>query len=249
MLFREHASGTLAISQPAHAWISGQIVAEWAVVQRRSLVLAAEQHDIAWLDWETAPSFDGRTGRPHLFRAIGASAHAPMWASGVGRALHAGGLHAALISSRHGGGIYRRFTDRHRLDPADTAAAARYLREQQPKEAAWAEALGFDEVALARDSDLIALADTGSLAFCGELATPLEIQAPGLGPITVAAVDEDQSGFTLTPWPFQTAIVHFEADARTLPPAGRFSGEDAMRRWLADTGNRVTFRVTARNLN
>ena len=252
MLFREHPSGALAISQPAHAWVSGQILAEWGLRQKRSLVLAAEQHDIAWLDWETAPSFDVATGRPHRFRAIGAAAHAPMWTAGVERALQAWGLHPALMISRHGAVIYRRFTDRHRLGSADAEAAERYLREQAPREAVWAAALGLDEAALARDSDLIAFADTLSLVLCGELAAPLAIEAPGFGRIAVGegeGVGENHACFTLKPWPFRTERVVFEAEARRLPRAGRFPDEASMRLWLADPGNRVTFRITARKLD
>jgi hypothetical protein len=94
-LFRKqspgHQQSTLAISQPTHAWISGQLLASWAETLDKPLLLAAEQHDIGWLDWETNPSFDARTGRPHRFRDIGAAAHAPMWVRDVERALDAWG--------------------------------------------------------------------------------------------------------------------------------------------------------------
>ncbi len=248
MLFRNRQAGGLAISQPAHAWISGQILAEWHVALDRPVVLAAEQHDLAWLDWETAPSFDPETGRPHLFRAIGAAEHAPMWTSGVERASHAWGMRPALLISRHGGVIYRRFVDRHRLGPSDADAAERYLREQASKESAWAQALDLDEATLAHDTGLIAFADTLSLAFCGELPVPIEIEAPDLGTVRVTA-EQDLSRFALSPWPFRADTVTFAAEARKLPPAGRFDTEAAMRLWLADTANRVTLRVTAQNLN
>jgi hypothetical protein len=65
--------------------------------------MAAEQHDIGWLDWETEPTFNPGTGRPHLFREVGAAAHAPMWTKGVQRACDAWGTHVALLASRHGG--------------------------------------------------------------------------------------------------------------------------------------------------
>jgi hypothetical protein len=89
MLFRTEPSATLAISQPAHAWFSGQMLRAWAAPLSEPLLLAAEQHDIGWLDWETAPTFDARTGRPHMFRDVGASLHAPMWRRGVARAFDA----------------------------------------------------------------------------------------------------------------------------------------------------------------
>ena len=109
MLFRSQPSGDLAISQLTHAWISGQILRAWDETLSETVLMAAEQHDIGWIDWETEPTFNTETGRPHLFREIGASAHAPMWARGVERALGAWGTHVALLVSRHGGVIYRRY--------------------------------------------------------------------------------------------------------------------------------------------
>jgi hypothetical protein len=141
MLFRNDPTGVIAISQPAHAWISGQLLRAWNGALPEPLLLAAEQHDIGWLDWEVNPSFDASAGRPHLFRDIGASVHAPMWVRGVDRALGAWGTHVALLVSRHGGVIYRRFTTRHRIDEADAAAARSYLETQAPREATWAKTL------------------------------------------------------------------------------------------------------------
>jgi hypothetical protein len=150
--------------------------------------------------------------------------------------------------SRHGGVIYRRFTDRHRLDPADAAAAEGYLRAQAPKEAAWAAALGLHGDALAHDTGLIAFADTLSLVFCGELA-PLDIDAPGLGPVRVAASGASGQDFTLSPWPFRSDAVAFEAEARALPTEGRFADETSMLDWLGDPAHRRPLRVTARKLD
>src|SRR5580704_5036982 len=145
MLFRTEPSGVLAISQPTHAWISGQILRAWGQALGEPLLLAAEQHDIGWLDWEAAPTFNPNTGRPHLFREIGASVHSPMWRRGIERAAAAWGAHVALLVSRHGGVIYRGYTDRHRIGEADAAAAQAYLEAQAPIEAAWSEILRLTE--------------------------------------------------------------------------------------------------------
>jgi hypothetical protein len=252
MLFSNHSGRVLAISQPAHALISGQVLAAWHVPLDPSLLLAAAQHDIGWLDWECAPSFDPGTGRPHLFRDVGAATHAPMWARGVERACHAWGARPALLISRHGGVIYRRYTDRHRISQADAAAADRFLHDQAAKEAAWAACLGLTDDILAHDTALIALSDSLSLAFCGELATPIDTDAPDLGPIRVTALDnadDPHPAFTLTPWPFRHDTVAFETEALALPEPGRFDDEAAMRRWLADPSSRVPFHVTARKLD
>jgi hypothetical protein len=246
MLFRTQSSSVLAISQPAHAWISGQILRAWDGKLDEPLLLAAEQHDIGWLDWETAPSFNPQTGRPHLFREIGASVHAPMWAKGVERALGAWGAHVALLISRHGGVIYRRYTDRHRVSEADARAAQRFLETQAPIEASWAQALALAAAALHDETALVAFSDTLSLALCGELKTPMDLEAPDRNRAMAAMRLSERPGhpfeFTLFPWPFGLEALTVEGEARELPPAGRFTDEPAMRAWLASP-KRVTFRA------
>jgi hypothetical protein len=238
MLFREQSSGvTLAISQPAHAWISGQLLRAWDESFAEPLLLAAEQHDIGWMDWETAPTFNPETGRPHLFREVGAAVHAPMWRQGVQRALGAWGAHVALLISRHGGVIYRRYADRHRLVEADARAAQGYLDGQAPIESAWAQSLGLDRAELNRETALIALVDTLSLVLCGELKTPLELQVPDRNgeqrTLRLVARPDQPFEFVLSPWPFRTGSVTVEGEGRSLPESGRFADEAAMREWFS----------------
>jgi hypothetical protein len=244
MLFRDQPSGALAISQLTHAWISGQILRAWDGNLPETLLLAAEQHDIGWMDWETEPTFNAQTGRPHLFREIGASTHAPMWTRGVERALGAWGTHVALLISRHGGVIYRRYTDRHRVSEADAAAAQNYLKVQSQIETVWSQALGLEDADLDRETTLLAFSDTLSLALCGELKTPLDVAAPGRDGKALTLRVAERPGrsfdFTLSPWPFRVNELVVEGEARPLPSAGRFSDEGAMKSWLARP-ERVTF--------
>jgi Protein of unknown function (DUF3891) len=244
MLFRDEKSGVIAISQLTHAWISGRLLRAWDEALSEPLLLAAEQHDLGWIEWEVAPSFDETTGRPHLFRDVGASSHAPMWAAGVDRALAGWGMHVALLISRHGGVIYGRYTNRHRLAEADALAAQHYLQTQGAKEQAWARALGLDEARLTKESGLVAFVDALSLALCGELKTPLEIEAPdrggGFQKMHIAERPGKPFEFVLSPWPFRDSALIFEGEARPLPSEGRFPGEAAMRSWFA-APERVTF--------
>jgi Protein of unknown function (DUF3891) len=246
MLFRTEPSGVLAISQPTHAWISGRILRAWGEALSEPLLLAAEQHDIGWLDWETAPTFNPQTGRPHLFREIGAAVHSPMWRKGVERALGAWGAHVALLVSRHGGVIYRRYTDRHRISEADAAAAQTYLETQAPLETAWAKTLGQDAVELQKQTTLVALGDTLSLALCGELKTPFEVEAPSAsgGTETLRLIERPGHPFefVLSPWPFRKDVLDVEGEARPLPAAGRFDNEGGMRTWLKSP-ERTVFRA------
>jgi Protein of unknown function (DUF3891) len=246
MLFCDHGSGTFAISQPAHAWISGQLLRAWAEPPAETLLLAAEQHDIGWLDWEAAPTFDPGTGRPHLFRHVGAATHAPMWARGVERALAAWGTHVALLISMHGVLIYRRFMDRHRMSDADAQAANIYLATQTSREATWMQTLRLDAATVKKESSLVALADALSLALCGDLKAPMTLEAPAESGDLIRTELTNRPGrpfeFVLAPWPFSVDTLAVECEARRLPSAGRFSSEAAMRSWLASPV-RETFRA------
>jgi hypothetical protein len=247
MLFRNQTSSVLAISQITHAWLSGQLLRAWDAKLNESLLLAAEQHDIGWLDWETSPSFNPDTGRPHLFREIGAATHAPMWTRGVERSLAGWGAHVALLVSMHGGVIYRRYTDRHRISEADAAAAQEYLERQGPIETAWAKSLGLDTPTLDRERSLVAFVDTLSLALCGELKAPLALEALTRTGDKFEMQLSERPGrpfeFVLSPWPFTADDLVLEGEGRLLPSEGRFLNEVAMRAWLAQA-SRTTFRAT-----
>jgi hypothetical protein len=237
------SSPVLAVSQPAHAWIAGQLLRHSSERLDETLLLAAEQHDIAWLDWEVAPSFDLATGRPHFFRDVGAALHAPMWEAGVARALAAWGRRVALLVSRHGSVIYTRFTDRHRIADADGSAASAYLRRQGAIQAEWASALGLEAGTLAYDSALIAFADTLSLVVCGALPLPQQIEVPTRsGPariLTVQAHPDRAGTMVVDPWPFRNDFVAIEVEARPLPLAGRFANAESMHAWLAEPARRT----------
>jgi len=90
----------------------------------------------------------------------------------------------------------------------------------------------------------LALADTVSLALCGELKAPLVLPAPGRNGDAVAMRLVEHPGhafgFALLPWPFRKNSLTVEGEARPLPPAGRLSNETAMRSWLA-SADRVVF--------
>ncbi len=229
MMYRTEAERTLAISQPAHAWISGQLLRRIAAPVSETLRLAGEQHDLGWLDWETAPSFDTTTGRPPSFREVGAAIHAPMWTAGVERALSAWGPQVALLISRHGGRIYRRFGLPH-AGPEDAAAIRGYLARQAPRETEWAAACGLGDVELNRQSALIAFVDALSLALCGALRAPAELELPGG---VVRLTEAGPWDFRLSPWPFEGGAFTLEGQGWPLPHGGRFADEAAMRGWLA----------------
>jgi hypothetical protein len=141
MLFKDSPDGSwLAISQPMHALVSGQMLREWGRPPFlrpdpfEEVATACAQHDVAWMGWEADPSLDPATGRPTLFRHLGARLHAPMWAEGVERANAAWGPWVGLLVSRHGSRIYAAYQGRHHpcggVADADDDAVAAYHRQQ-----------------------------------------------------------------------------------------------------------------------
>jgi hypothetical protein len=229
MMYRTQAQRILAISQPAHAWISGQLLRRLALDLPETVLLAGEQHDMAWLEWERAPSYEAKARRPPSFREVGAAVHAPMWTAAVERALASYGPHVALLISRHGGRIYRRFGLPH-AGPRDAEAIRGYLEAQAPREAEWAA--GIDSLELERQSDLIAFVDALSLAVCGALSAPAELEFPDPAAPRLRLSAAAPFDLRLAPWPFRGGAFEIEGEGRPVPEGG-FADEAAMRGWLA----------------
>ena len=243
MLFRDLPGGDwLAITQPAHALVSGQMLRAWGAAgfarpdPLEEVTTAAAQHDVAWMGWETAPTLDPGTGRPHLFRRVGARQHAPMWAAGVELALQAWGPWVALLLSRHGSLIYTRYGDRHRMAPEDAAAADHYLETQGAMQRGWAAALRAPAAQVERNGALVAVVDALSLAVCGELPVPGQAGEAPLEAGGTAALRVDERGdgaFVVDPWPFAVPAVVLTYPARRFKAADRWAEEGAMRAALA----------------
>jgi hypothetical protein len=107
VLLVDHPEGKVAVAQPAHAWISGQLARAWADVSpREEVCLAAEQHDVAWADWEREPTYDPETGYPYTFMSLDMPAKLAMWEAGPDSLL-AQSRYAALLVSMHGSRLYK----------------------------------------------------------------------------------------------------------------------------------------------
>lgn len=253
MLFRDLPDGSwLAVSQPMHALVSGQMLRAWGATgfakadPFEEVATACAQHDVAWLGWEADPTFDPATGRPMQFRQVGARTHAPMWAEGVRRAIAAWGPWVGLLVSRHGSRIYSAYSDRHRTDPADIAAADAYRREQSALQADLTRLVGASPAQVEAASALVAVTDALSLAVCGGIETLGGAgEAPRAdGTLVPLAFAEGPEAMTLSPWPFATAEVRLSWTARRFGPGVRFADAATMRAGLhAAPVERITARL------
>ena len=211
-------SDDLLVSQPAHAWISGQLARAWgneefpAPAPREAVCLAAEQHDVGWADADLAPLPDTE-GRPRSFMNYPRPAHVAIW-RGAARRMLAQSRYAALLVSLHGTSLYER-ADTSGEPPAIAAAVADYLRGERELQAALAA--GLDPGEVERNRRLIALWDRMSLRLCHD-------QAGVVDGIAVSAPDGDRV-VTMAPWPFARETLEVACEARRLEHGSTEPGE------------------------
>jgi hypothetical protein len=247
MLFRNDPHGLTVITQPAHAWVSGQLARAWGnerfgpVVPWEEVCLAAEQHDVGWLAWEAAPTLNRQTGRPYTFLELPLEAHLAIW-SAAGPLALAWGRYPALLVSLHGTGLYQQ-RDLAKDAPADAGRVRDFLARQY----AWQEevkaALRNDPQAaphaapdlLARNRRLLAVWDYLSLLLCMGLRAEHTLDhvptAGGAAALTLAPVAGDPTEVRLAPWPFGPDRVSLVCEGRRLLET--YTDEEAMRAGLA----------------
>jgi len=240
MILRRPEDGTrLLIPQPSHALLSGQMMEAWGAPgfarpdPATEVTLAAGQHDIAWLSWETAPTLNAETGLPHDFTQLGAAVHAPMWVKGVEMARAAWGLWPALLISLHGTRIYTQYMDPERLPPHDQSAIRHNAAREDALQADWIAKLGTRPEQVERNSALVAVTDALSLALC--FADPDKAgEAPMEDGSTrkMKLVRQGTARWSLDPWPFRDRSLTVRCEAIRLPAETRWFDEETMRRDL-----------------
>lgn len=229
MLLRRDADGVIAIGQPAHAWVSGQLARAWgnerfgAVEPWEEVCLAAEQHDAGMAAWERAPTLNPETGLPRSFMELDIDEHLKIWWSAAPLVL-AQSRYAALLVSMHGSALYER-RDLARLEPGDAERVQAFLAGQRELQEQLLAGLDEDEVR--RNQRLIWTWDSLSLGLLLDWA-PFELTSV---PTVDGEVDIEVSALSLDPWPFRAPHVTVRCEGRRL--AGRFDDEDEMRRTLA----------------
>jgi hypothetical protein len=244
MVLRRDRDGVIAIGQPAHAWLSGQLARAWgnerfgAVEPWEEVCLAAEQHDAGMAAWEQQPTLNPQTGLPRSFMELELDEHLKIWCSAAPLVVPQS-RYAALLVSMHGSSLYER-RDLARLDPADVERVQAFLAGQRelqgqlladlradPKTAAAAA----DEL-VRRNRRLVWTWDSLSLGLLLDWA-PFELAAVPVagGEVDIAVRIGTGGAITLDPWPFGAARLTVRCEGRRL--AGRFDDDDTMQDALA----------------
>jgi hypothetical protein len=234
MLLRPDRDAVLAIGQPAHAWVSGQLARAWgnerfgAVEPWEEVCLAAEQHDAGMAAWERRPTLNPRTGLPRSFMELELDEHLEIWWSAAPLVLSQS-PYAALLVSLHGTSLYER-RDLTRLQPADVERVQAFLAGQRELQDRLLAALQ-DTGSVERNRRLVWTWDSLSLGLLLDWA-PFELaRVPAQDGEVDIEVRSHEGALTLDPWPFGTPQVTVRCDGRRL--TGRFDDEDAMREALA----------------
>jgi hypothetical protein len=247
MLYREGTKGRVAISQPAHAWISGQLARAWGnerfgeVVPWEEVCLGAEQHDVGHTEWEQAPTLNPQTGLPYSFFDMPRQLHAGLW-SKAARLVLPQGRYPALLVSLHGTGLYERYYDATKDTPEDAQAVQNYLSNEYVFQQELLASLRADpyygvyatEEVVARNRRLVGVWDSFSLAICFEREQMQPLQgvptATDSTTLTLTARDGDPTQLVVAPWPFRHEQVTLVYEGRYLKET--FSSEEVMREAL-----------------
>ncbi len=246
MVIREQGEGVVAVGQPSHAWLSGQLARAWGnerfggVWPWEEVCLGAEQHDLGMAEWDLEPELDPASGRPRSFMAMSLETHLELW-SAAPRRMRAQSRYAALLVAMHGTALYER-RDLGTLAPEQAGLVRAYLDRQRtlgdellgelcsdPETAAAAA-----EDVVGRNARLVWTWDSLSLALLLDWA-PHDVEGvpTAADPVTLhlGHVAGAPGRLTLEPWPFAAERVSVHCEGRRL--AGRFDDEEAMRAALA----------------
>ena len=232
MVLRRDGEGAIAIGQPSHAWLSGQLARAWASPPEpfEEICLAADQHDVGMAEWDLAPTLNRATGLPHSFMEMPLDLHLALWSAAASK-LVTQSAHAALLVSMHGTALYE-MRDLDRMAPEDAAKVRRFFADRRAEQDALLRALGVAREDVRPGQRLVWTLDYVSLALCLDWAPTVARSAPVAGGERDLRMEPaGERRVTVDPWPFVGDSLTVRCEGRRL--AGGWSDEDAMRAALA----------------
>ena len=134
MIASRDGNGWRLITQPAHAWLAGELAYAWGNQTFKvpspfeAVTLATRLHDIGWLKLDAAPRL-GEDGQPVNFIETTLDETAPIWQRAV-RHVSLIDPYAAILVSMHASTIYRRRLERG-ADPPEKRSEVKALAAEQ----------------------------------------------------------------------------------------------------------------------
>lgn len=243
MLHRKEDEGIVLITQPAHAWVSGQLARHWGNSEfedkSEEVCLAAEQHDIGFMGWEQRPTLDREAGLPYSFLELPSEMHFEIWTDGIQKMLRFG-RYPALLVSKHFYWIAKRAAAEKNGKYQELAS--RFMENQELLQTTLATSLAndfyygtkFTEDRLRADHEFVSLVDWISLQLLlrfreERIASELPVR-PGAACFKLTPLNEGATEVSMGPWPFSCDKVRLVCDGkRLLKP---YTDEEAMREGL-----------------
>lgn len=233
MLILDDGERWTAITQPAHAWLAGQLAAAWGTggiappEPRPEVVLGVEQHDVAWSDYDLSPPLHTDAGRVASFIEAPVRERHVIWHDAPGRVL-AQSPWAALLVSLHGTNIHTRYVSLDHLPAEDAAIVRGYLERQRVLQDALIAQVGTTRARAERQAELLFALDALSLSLCHGWP---ERELPAVDGVAIRYVPAGERTAHLDPWPLAAAEVRVHVGARTLTE--RFTDAAALHAALA----------------
>ena len=233
MILRPDPRGVLAIGQPAHAWLSGQMAEawRWPFQPRAEVCLAALQHDIGMAEWDSRPQLDPERGLPYSFTSMPRATHVALW-SRAARLIEAQSSYAALLVSLHGTGLYERYVSAQERAAEPVRS---YLEGERRYQQSLILGLGLDADVVARNASLVRCWDWLSLFACtasGDHSSFAGAPADeGVVDLDARWLDGEGSAIAVAPWPFRTDRLPLAVEARLLE--GGYESQEQLDRALA----------------
>jgi hypothetical protein len=234
----------LAIGQPAHAWVSGQLARAWGnarfghVYPDEEVQLAADQHDIGMAAWDLNPAFNPGTGLPYGFTEMPLNVHMELWRTAAPRLLRQS-RYAAMLVALHGARLYE-MRDLAGMPPDDASAVRGLIEELRAFADRLALSLHVDPLrrraarpeTINRNSDLLWTWDYLSLALCLGWAPCTAKRCPAASsPVELTLTDGiSPAEVLLDPWPFRAETVTVRCEGQRLRP--RYENENELRAGL-----------------
>ena len=230
MIHRKTEEGIIVISQPAHAWVTGQLARHWGnqifggFEPCEEVNLAAALHDIGFLDWEMAPTLNPKTKLPYSFMEMPASQHLEIWKKSVKEVLMYN-RYAGLLVSMH-------FTWLCESQPSkakeDQLLEKKFRNEQEELQTSiitslendyYYEAVSGDETII-RNRELVSIWDWMSLLFCMGFEEERVIEnvptVHGVTHIRLRPENDQSTRISVDPWPFAGRTVQIRCEGRHL---------------------------------
>lgn len=235
MICRREQDGWLLISQPAHAWLAGDLAANWgnaefeSPVPRAPVVLATRLHDIGWAEWDAQPRLNEQ-GRPVNFLETTLEETHPIW----DRAIEKVGLmdpYAGLLVGMHAETIYRRRLERS-ADPLKSQQEVRERIEELEQHQAAVRAELHDHPSyikkeavanLEANYRILRACDLFSLAVCtGEFPSGVTEQVPKRyhsDHVPLGYSLSSEGDLQISPYPFTDSPTKLSLSARKVVPS------------------------------